>query len=88
MERLHLALALPVEVPPTGPVRDEVQVAGRAPRGLEDRLLARPAGDLPHVLKGGVISEFRHIHLGSVPGHPGEIPLEPAEHRAIGGDPG
>ena len=59
MERLHLAVALPIEVPPAGPVRDEVQVAGRAPRGLEDRLLARPAGDLPHVLEGGVIREVR-----------------------------
>ena len=87
MERPDVALVLPVEVPPAGPIRGEVQVAGRAPRGLEDRLLAGPAGDRAHVPEGPVRREIADEELVAVPRHPRKIPFLPTEPGAVGGHP-
>ena len=87
MQRLQVPLAFPVQVPPPGSVRDEMEVAGRAPRGLEDRLLARPAGDRSDAPEGRVTGEVRDEQLGPVPRHPGQIPFQPAELGTVGRDP-
>src|SRR5688572_19879375 len=88
MQRLHPAVAHPIQVPPPGAVGYEVQVAGRAPRGLEDRLLTEPAGDPTCLLDRAVLGELADEDLASVPRHPGEIPFQPADLRSVGCDAG
>jgi hypothetical protein len=44
-QRLHLAVALAVQVPPAGPVRDKMQHPLGVPLGLHDRLV-RAADDV------------------------------------------
>ena len=51
LQRLDLTVALPVEVPPAAAVGDEVQLALRRPRRLEDRFVAA-AGDALRRLPG------------------------------------
>ena len=59
------------------------EVAGGAPLGLPDRLLADPAGDE----RGRASHEVDDEELAAVPGHPGQVPREERETRAVRGDP-
>ena len=83
----HLVTMYGIQVPPTGPVRDEVQTASRAPLWLEHRLAGSPsdpAGLCQPVLR----VEVRHPELGAVPGHLRMAPFEPGQTGAVGVESG
>ncbi len=87
-ERLDAPLAEAVEVPPPGPIRDEVKVARGTPRGLEDRLDRELAGHESRVGDRPVGGEVADPELAPIPRHPGEIPRGPRELRTVGCDAG
>ena len=80
-------MALAVQVPPAGPVRDEVQDALGAPLGLHDGLL-RAAGDVSGWAEPPIRSKVGHPQVGAIPGHPWPVPGQPGKSTTIGAGPG
>ena len=73
-----------LEVPPAASIAREHEVARRAPLGLPDRLGAVRAGDMLDVGEIAVRSEVGDVQLAAVPRHPGQVPGEEAQTRAVG----
>ncbi len=65
----------PVEVPPAGPVGDEVQQPVRRPRRLEDRLF-QSTRDQARVRCAAVGCQVGEPEFGAVPRHVGMVPFE------------
>ena len=80
--------ALPLQVPPAAAIADPIQLAGRAPGRLPDRLLAVATSHRPRLAERAVGRKLRFEQLAAVPRHPRQIPRQPAHPRAVGRDPG
>ena len=82
-QRLDLARPLDVEVGPAGSVGDEVQLAGGAPLGLEDRLVLGPC-DAAVVQQRSVDTQVGDTEVGAFEGHARMVPGNPRQAHAVG----
>src|SRR5215213_8470149 len=71
-----------IDIPPAGPVRDEVKRPVRRPFRLEDRFV-RTAGDQTRVLGHAIVVQVGEPKLGAVPRHVWVVPGEPGQPRAL-----
>ena len=75
-----------LEIPPAAAIACEDEVAGRAPLRLPDRLFAVSASNVRNSGQLAVRGEIADVELAPVPRHPGQVPREEAEPRAVGRD--
>ena len=83
---MHARRRLPIQVPPAGAVVAKC----RTPSGLHSVGRSTPrgrAGDEALAGHGSGGIEVRDPQLGAVPRHVRQVPREPGELRAVGGDP-
>ena len=85
-ERPHVVAAGGIQVPPPGPVGDEVEHSVGTPPRIDDRLRLS-AGDHPFVAEGAVLAERGDAELRAVERHARVVPGEPGELRAGRIDP-
>ena len=71
-----------VQVPPPGAIGDEVEPSVRTPGRLEHGLV-RSTGDRMRRSQAPVRLQLRDHHLGPVPGHAREVPLQPHEPAPV-----
>ena len=81
------AAIVEVQVPIPRPVGHVVELSGRRPLWLEDRLVGT-AGNLLPLFQPAIRTEVPDPQLGAVPGHVRVLPLEPAQARSIGAHTG
>jgi hypothetical protein len=83
-QRLHLAIAVAVQVPPPRPVRDEAEDAlCSIPLGLHDGL-RRAADDVPGWAQPPVRTEIGDPQVGAIPRHARPVPGYPGKAATIG----
>src|SRR5439155_19279030 len=81
-QRVHLAVALDVQVRPASPIRHEMEKPVAAPLGLEDRLLLR-AGHPAAVRDRPVRVEFYDTEIRALERHVRVIPGDPRQKLAV-----
>src|SRR4029453_13105675 len=86
-QRLRLAVAFAVQVPPAGPVRDKVQHALVTPLWLHDRL-GRAASDMSGWAQPPIRSKVGPPQVGAIPRHARAVPGQPGKSTTIGAGTG
>ena len=73
-----LSVPLPIQIPPTGPVGDEIQLPPSRPHGLKDRFLPAPRHPARR-LRQPLLIQIRYPEFCPIPRHVGMIPRQPRQ---------